>query len=963
MKLKKKFGAFTLSLALLGGGLVGCGNSAPSPVTPVVVKYTVRKVAQHCTIGGISDEGYAEGTEVLFTVTPDSGYEVKSVTVDGTAVTPDNQGNYKFTMPDKSVTINAAADEIKVFDLTFAPALKITFESAAQFTFGGVAYDKAWSIAATAATASKVNITDKKVTPVETGEVEFVVTYNGSDTFNKTFTIADIEPGDTEDHPMSAKAAHDLCAALPAGGKSDRKYFVTGTVQEIIAKDTNMSGTQPYASFWLEDEFEVYKTNFADGKAELFDLGSKIVTEVTLNHYKSESGKEVMETTAMGNLCKVDNTTPFAITAKNDGAAIKVGGTDTPEFRIAPKGSATGVTLQVTSSDPAVATYTDGTINALKAGLTKLTVKYGTLKDLDYNVVVHNATHAGTTDDPMTTKEIVGICELLPDGVKVGPFTYTGVVNNIEEAWSSYNNTTFNIAEEDKTFKCYRVGAVETEQALIHDKIVKGALVTVTSNVQNFKGNTPESDGGAVIAADNSRVRLVEVNPDKLEISLQETTHTKIVATTYPTGINQAVTFGIVGGEAADVVSIDATTGEVIPLKAGKTIVFARADEGFKSIPVEVVDGAVTDVWAAADGVLPDGATLYNPGTVPYAASEAAATENYVVGKIVSIENATYGNMYIVDKDGNNSTLLYGSYDKTGQIKYGDLTVKPVVGDVIIVKAKTFVYTPKSGDPYNEIKNGSLLQINGEPWVNPGLTGIKLNLDSAELSVGDKTTLVASPIPTDAILDASKITWDSADKTKVSVTQDTTNKEKAVVEGLAVTEEGKPVNVSATVEGATAGVCPVTVVAADDSKVTISNLGTYCSSVTAYSTTETEIDIGGTKYMFANIKVESNSTNVLFQKGSVAPGYMYNKAAFGKTIKSVTIETPEGASKNAQYGVAFSKTAITGFTAASAYTKVPASTTQKFDCSVEDAVYFCLSVKNGDSNNGRILNIVIEFNK
>ncbi len=820
MKLKKKFGAFALSLALLGGGLVGCGNSAPSPVTPVVVKYTVYKVAQHCTIGGISDEGYAEGTEVLFTVTPDSGYEVKSVTVDGTAVTPDNQGNYKFTMPDHKVTINAAADEIKVFDLSFAPALKITFESAAQFTFGGVAYDKEWSIAATAATASKVNITDKKVTPVETGEVEFVVTYNGSDTFNKTFTIADIEPGDTEDNPMTAKAAHDLCAALPAGGKSDRKYFVTGTVQEIIAKDTNMSGTQPYASFWLEDEFEVYKTNFADGKAELFDLGSKIVTEVTLNHYKSESGKEVMESTAMGNLSKVDNTTPFAITAKNDGAAIKVGSTETPEFRIAPKGSATDVTLQVTSSDPTVATFTDGTINALKAGLTKLTVKYGTLKDLDYNVVVHNADHAGTVADPMTTKEIVGICELLPDGVKVGPFTYSGVVKNIEEEWNTkYSNITFNIAEEDKAFKCYHVGAVETTEALIHDKIVKGALVTLTTNVQNYKGNTPENDGGAVIAADASKVRLIETNVETLKISLQETEHTRIEATTYPTGINEAVRFGIAGGEAADVVTIGETTGEVVPLRAGKTIVFARAGDGYKSIPVEVIDGSVQDIWEAADGVLPDGATLYNPGTVPYAASEAAATENYVVGKIVSIENTTYGNMHIVDKDGNNSTTLYGTYDKTGAIKYGDLTVKPEVGNVIIVLAKTFVYTPKSGDPYNEIKNGKILQIDGEPWANPELSGVKLSAPSAELLVGAKTTLEATPIPTDAILDKSAIVWASADNAKVKVTPNSSDNAKCEVEGIAAT--GDAVKVSATVEGKTPGECLVTVTESPEGEVTV----------------------------------------------------------------------------------------------------------------------------------------------
>ena len=976
MKLKKKFGAFTLSLALLGGGLVGCGNSAPTPVTPVVIKHTVRKVAQHCTIGGISEEGYAEGTEVLFTVTPDSGYEVKTVTVEGTAVTPDNQGNYKFTMPDKNVTINAAADEIKVFELKFSPELKRTFASTASFTFGGVAWDKAWSIAEKVAQGgeAKTVVNEKTVTPSAIGAVTFTVTYNDGST-NQTkdfnFTIVDIEAGDTEDNPMTAKAAYDLCAALPAGGKSDRAYWVQGVVQEIITKDTNMEAAKPYATFMLEDDFEVYKTNFKEGAVGLvdnFDLGSKITVNVVLNHYKTDK-KDIKETVSSGTLSKVENSTPFAVVAKNEAGAIKVGQTDAPQFRVAPKGSVQNPEFTVTVDDATIASYEAGTglISAHKVGLAKFTVKYTGLGDLTYYVVGHEANHAGTVEDPMTTREIIDVTSSLPQDVAVGPFTYTGVVAKIEEEWSeTYNNMTFNMVDGEDTFKCFHVTAADTEEDTMHARIVKGATVKVTSKVTNYKGNTPETDGtGAVIAADNTKIGLIELSEKLLKLSTADGAKAAtLTANAFPSGISGvSVGWRIQEGQPTNVASV--ANGVVTPLAAGNTVVEAYVGDVVATCKVEVSDKSVADLWTAAEGVLPDGATLYNPGNAPYPTTEGQTAEGryYVVGKVESIDQETYGNMHLVDKDNKNSTVLYSMYDKTGDVGYANLTVKPQVGDVIIVYAQLEFYKPKSGSAYNEIKNARLYQINGEAWENPKLTGLKLNLPDAELGVGDQATLVASPLPADAILDASKVTWASADTAKVSVTQDTTNKEKAVIKGLAITDKDKPVNVTASVEGAESGVCPVTVVAADDSKVTISNLGTYCSSVTAYSTTESEIDVNGTKFMFANIKVENGATNVLFQKGSVAPGYMYNKAAFEKTIKSVTIETPVGASKNAQYGVAFSKTAISGFTAASSYTKLPAESTQKFDCDVNDAVYFCLSVKNGDSNNGRILNIVIEFNK
>ncbi len=56
----------------------------------------------------------------------------------------------------------------------------------------------------------------------------------------------------------------------------------------------------------------------------------------------------------------------------------------------------------------------------------------------------------------------------------------------------------------------------------------------------------------------------------------------------------------------------------------------------------------------------------------------------YVVGEIVSVDNATYGNLTIKDSDGNEFTV-YGSYDSTGNVSYKDMETKPVAGDTVKV--------------------------------------------------------------------------------------------------------------------------------------------------------------------------------------------------------------------------------------------------------------------------------------
>ena len=62
----------------------------------------------------------------------------------------------------------------------------------------------------------------------------------------------------------------------------------------------------------------------------------------------------------------------------------------------------------------------------------------------------------------------------------------------------------------------------------------------------------------------------------------------------------------------------------------------------------------------------------------------AVTTEQYIVtGKIVSIENTTYGNVTINDEEGN-ALIVYGLYDEN-ETRYDALTDAPVVGDTITV--------------------------------------------------------------------------------------------------------------------------------------------------------------------------------------------------------------------------------------------------------------------------------------
>ncbi len=85
----------------------------------------------------------------------------------------------------------------------------------------------------------------------------------------------------------------------------------------------------------------------------------------------------------------------------------------------------------------------------------------------------------------------------------------------------------------------------------------------------------------------------------------------------------------------------------------------------------------------------------------------------YVEANIETVSNPLYGEMTISDETG--SILVYGTYDVTGQIRYGDLEDKPVAGDSVVLYANVTLYknTP-------EIHSGWIVSfVHNTPTIDP----------------------------------------------------------------------------------------------------------------------------------------------------------------------------------------------------------------------------------------------------
>lgn len=95
------------------------------------------------------------------------------------------------------------------------------------------------------------------------------------------------------------------------------------------------------------------------------------------------------------------------------------------------------------------------------------------------------------------------------------------------------------------------------------------------------------------------------------------------------------------------------------------------------------------------------------------ALSANTTEEFFVKGTITSLTNATYGNFYIEDENGD-QILVYGLYDIMGATRYDKMTEKPAAGDTVIVRAPLTIY----GTTY-ELANAKLISLEKAVVLDP----------------------------------------------------------------------------------------------------------------------------------------------------------------------------------------------------------------------------------------------------
>ena len=157
-------------------------------------------------------------------------------------------------------------------------------------------------------------------------------------------------------------------------------------------------------------------------------------------------------------------------------------------------------------------------------------------------------------------------------------------------------------------------------------------------------------------------------------------------------------------------------TIDLTGLEAGEYDVFLYVKDADGN--VYCLDGWV-DVWVKVEApvtppvVEPEIPETEDTLTIPEALELGVANGDntytdekyYVSGTVKNISNTMYGNMYIVDAEGN-EILVYGTYSADGADRYDAMTAKPVAGDTITVYGIVGNY---NGTP--QLKNAWIIEF------------------------------------------------------------------------------------------------------------------------------------------------------------------------------------------------------------------------------------------------------------
>lgn len=471
--------------------------------------------------------------------------------------------------------------------------------------------------------------------------------------------------------------------------------------------------------------------------------------------------------------------------------------------------------------------------------------------------------------------------------------------------WSSVANSVYAAGTDTNYFPCaystYNTFSASKESYVIADGAVKAGQFPLQFYAKEALTDPTELqlDQKATAVAGVETTLVVRMNPYNANIaSLNFTSSDETVATV-------------------------AAGGVVTPLKAGTTTITAKFGTTLED---ECVLTVVEVNLGSAEHPLTVAEALAACETLQLGVGDFSPKMAYVTGEVVLEDGAFYNNQYFGKfslKQETNKLYVVNSNNND--------TIQAYEHDTVVA----------SGYLSNDSTNGFELLKKGSDY--PKVLSVTTR-GTSTVTVGDHANATVNDLSATSAQNLAEVTF--------TVAFDTGYEAKTVsASSVAGKQELTPVagvytlvvkgNMTITVEAKEAG----------QNSIVLNSIGSTVSSTAV--TENTDVTVSGFTLTYNNGKKQGDA--IFLTSGT---GYIFNKTAVPGTIQKVIVTTNSGAAAACNYAVAFSATAYSGKVAGSNGYVIGAGASHEYECSVENATYFCISVS---AKNGQVLNIEIVY--
>lgn len=437
------------------------------------------------------------------------------------------------------------------------------------------------------------------------------------------------------------------------------------------------------------DAFYVRVTHDYENGIVYVDVNEEATTEVAyvLTAKVTDSEGNVREASFNLTLPKDRLTTYAEYAAAEAGTTVKVQGVVTGIIRKTDGWSSNSIYFQDADGGYYAYNVADADVANLAAGMTVKVVGKKDLYNGTYEIIECSVDVVDSTTAPATAVDYTEIYKNAPaldDASLVGKqsllVTLKGVEITTQNASNGYLNFTLNGVESylriSSSNNCVSKDVTEAIKAAHADHFGWKADVTGLVSVYNGKFYLIPATG---VDAFSNFVEVEKTPAQKVE---SEKT-TLSIETGY--SVDGEYTLPVAGTNYTDVVITWASNNENVVVGANGVITVTVPDTktevvltatltcGEATATKEITITLNKTITSIADANALGAAQAHNTYT---------ADKYLVAGVVTEIASDKYGNMYI--SDGTNKFYIYGLYDAAGN-RYDAMTVKPVVGDYVVV--------------------------------------------------------------------------------------------------------------------------------------------------------------------------------------------------------------------------------------------------------------------------------------